>query len=148
MHKNLFWQAFLVVVFSVALWHTGIALYSYYHYAHLKAKIAVTSIDWQIEEKSDENYFLKAFYQYDFRGKSFSGNTVFSEDAYRNHWAAEQAIKEFSSENWKVWFDPQDPAYSSLQKKFPFKEWVSAAILWALTLYFLWLGYYITRFKN
>lgn len=147
MHKNLFWQAFLGVVFITTLWYSAIAFYSYYSYARLDAQVTPSSMKWEIEEKTAENYFLKAFYHYSVSGHSFEGDTTLDEP-YRNQWAAEQVLKEFLKKQWSVWFDSQDPNYSSLQKKIPFKECISAALLWGLLLYFLWLGFYVTRFKK
>jgi hypothetical protein len=148
MHKNYLWQAFIAVVFATTLWYTAVAIYSYYSYSHLKAQTTPSAMDWDIEEKSDEDYVVKAIYRFEFQNKSYPGNTSFTDTPYRNHWAAEQAAKEISKKDWKIWFDPQNPHHSSLQKEFPFKECISAAFLWGLVLYFLWLGFYVAKFKN
>lgn len=148
MHKNLLWQAFLLVIFIAALWYSIIALYSYYSYSYLEAQTTMTSINWNIEEKSPEEYFLKASYHYNFKGNTYQGFTLFADTPYRNPYAAEQAIKEKSLHSWKLWFDPHDPHHSSLQKIFPLKECISATFLWGLLLYFLWLGFYVAKFKN
>lgn len=148
MHKNILWQAFLAIVCIAVLWYTFIALYSYYSYSRLKTQSAISSITWDVEEKSEENYFLKAHYSFNFKDHSYSGSTAFTDEPYRNRWAAEQDVKGFSNKNGKVWFDPENPNHSSLQKHFPLKECISAAFLWGLLLYFLWLGFYVTRFKT
>lgn len=148
MHKNVVWQAFLAIVFAVTLWHSVVALYSYYSYSQLKVQTRLTAINWEIEEESEEYYLLKAVYRFQFKGNSYPGNTAWADEPYRNRWAAEQAAKEFSEQKWKVWFNPNDPHHSSLQKKFPFKQCISAIFLWGLLLYFLWLGFYVTRFKS
>lgn len=148
MHKNYVWQAFLIVVFAATLWYTIVAIYSYYSYSYLKATTNPTKIDWEIVQESDEDYLTKALYHYDFKDKSYVGSTIFKHTPYRNHWAAEQAIKEFSSRQWTIWFDPFNPHKSSLEKNFPFKEVISAIFLWGLVLYFLWLGFYVAKFKS
>ena len=148
MHKNIFWQAFLVVIFVITVWYTVAALYSYYFYSHLSIEKNALAIEWKVEKKSDDIYFLNAFYRFDFEGKVYFGNRVLTEEPYRNTWAAQEAIKEFTDRQWKVWFDPQNPARSSLQKTFPFKECLSAVFLWGLLFYFLWLGFYVAKFKT
>ena len=148
MHKNFLWQAFLLVIFCATLWYSAVALYSYYSYSQLKTQIAVSSIQWEVEEKSEDNYLIKALYQFKYRNNPYSGSTTLSDIPYRNQWAAQQAIKEYSKKNWKTWFDPQNPNHSSLQKNFPLKECISAIFLWGLTIYFLWLGFYVAKFKS
>jgi len=148
MHKNFIWQAFLFVAAAIALWFTITAVYHYYSYKNLNTQTLTSSLQWEVEEKSEEAFVLKAFYQFEFQGKSYPGNTVFEDTPYRNQWAAEEAIKEISNQNLKVWFDPQDPQHSSLQKKFPYKDSVYAIMLWGLILYFFWLGFYVTKFKG
>ena len=148
MHKNIIWQAFLLVILATCLWYSTIALYKYYTYSHLEAKTTVSSINWEIEEKSEENYLVKGIYSFEFRGHSFPGTSHMTDMIYRNKWAAEQAVKEFTQKKWKVWFDPQNPDHSSLQKNFPLKECITAIFLWGLLLYFLWLGFYVARFKT
>jgi len=147
MHKNVVWQAFLTLISAIALWYTIAALYSYYSYSHLKIQIPASHVEWHIIEKSEEHYLLEASYEIEFKTKFYAGSTRFADEPYRNQWAAEQAIKEYRGKKWKVWFDPQNPQYSSLQKNFPLKESVSAIFLWGLILYFLWLGFYVKKFK-
>ena len=148
MHKNLIWQAFLLVILAASLWYSAIAVYKYYNYSHLEAKTAVSSIDWEIEEQSEEKYLIKGNYSFEFKGHSFSGTSDMTDMNYWNRWAAEQGVKEHSQKKWNVWFDPHDPHHSSLQKNFPIKECITAVFLWGLLLYFLWLGFYVARFKT
>ena len=148
MHKNIFWQAFLVIVFASTLWYSGIALYDYYSYSQLKVQTSPSNIEWSIEEVKDEYFVAKGNYHFNFKGNSYTGTSALTDDAYRNRWAAEQGLKELSTLKPKIWFDPQNPQHSSLQKKFPLKECISAIFLWGLTFYFLWLGFYVSRFKS
>lgn len=148
MHKNMVRRCFLALVFASALWYTGMAWYAYYHYSHLNASTKASAVSWEVEEKSEDHHVLKATYQYEVKGHSYSGTFTFQEEPYRNRWSAEQSIKESPARELNVWFDSEDPSYSSLEKSFPFKEYVSTIFLWGLFLYFLWLGFYVSRFRN
>lgn len=148
MHKNYLWQAFLTVIVAATLWYTISAIYAYYSYSHLKAQTSLSALDWEIIHESDEDFPVKAVYTFEFKDKSYPGSTTFTDIPYRNQWAAEQAIKDLSGRQWKVWFDPHNPHHSSLEKSFPFKEIISAIFLWGLILYFLWLGFYVAKFKT
>jgi hypothetical protein len=148
MHKNYFWQAFLIVVFAVTLWYTTTAITAYYSYSHFNSQTDLSALNWEVVKESEEDFVTKAVYTFEFHDKSYPGTTTLKDTPYRNHWAAEQAVKELSKRHWKVWFDPQNPDYSSLEKSFPFKATFSAIFLWGLILYFLFLGFYVTKFKG
>lgn len=148
MHKNLLWQAFLAVIFVVAIWYSIVAIYRYNNYSKLTKQAPISSINWTIKAKSEEEFLLEADYTFNIGRRSFSGITLLENVPHRNLWAAEKAIKEFSERKWDVWYDPTDPKFSSLEKKFPLKEIISASFLWILSLYFLVIGFYVAKFKN
>ncbi len=149
MHNNFLWQAFLVVVLLVTLAYSGIALYHYYAYSHLTAQTDdISAMHWQIQEKSDTAFVVKADYTFTIQQQAFEGSTAWTKEPYLNRYAAEQAIKLMTGEHWQVWYDQHNPHRSSLQKQFPIKECLSALFLWVLLLYFVWLGYYVAKFKT
>lgn len=147
MHKNVLWKAFLAAIFVTTLWFTIVAVYRYQDYKNLKEQVPVTEIQWKVIEESSESFTLQAYYRYAIDDKFFKGSSPWKE-IYRNNWAAEQDIKEFSKIQWKVWIDPAHPDHSSLQKKFPLKECISSIVLWGIFLYFLILGFYVGKIKN
>lgn len=148
MHENLIWRAFLALVFIAALWFTVIAVYRYHNYDRLQMQTDAVEIKGKITEESSEAYTLSATYQYSVGSQQFSGSSPWGDSLYRNPWSAEKDLKEFSGRKWKVWYDPRQPDYSSLQKKFPLKECISSIALWALLLYFLGLGFYAAKMKQ
>jgi hypothetical protein len=148
MHKNLLWQSLLLLVAATALVYTSIALYRTYSYSRLKETTFPLAIDWKVQEQDTDEYLLEASYQFTYGGKQYTGVAILEDDYYLNPWAAEKAIKENKTKTWTIWFNPNDPSYSSLQKKMPIKQWASAAILWILCFYFLGLGYYVSKYKT
>lgn len=148
MHNNFIWRAFLTLAFLVAVWFTIVAIYRYHNYSSLQAQTLASEIQGQIIEESSESYTLTATYRYEVGHQIFTGTSLWNDTNYRNQWAAEQDLKEFSARKWKVWYDPHHPEYSSLQKKFPLKECISSIVLWGLLLYFLGLGFYVGKLKN
>ena len=147
MHNNFLWKGFLAAIFLATLWFTIVATYRYQNYKSLQIQVPVTEIKWNIVEESSETFTIHANYRYEYNDKFFIASSPLS-DIYRNSWAAEQEIKEFSQIKWKTWIDPQHPDHSSLQKKFPFKECISSIILWGIFLYFLFVGFYVAKLKN
>lgn len=141
------WNALLWVMFLVALWFTGNFLYQLYDYYSLGAEQNATKTEWSVKEISDERYLMEANYTFDIDGKSYAGHTLLDSPSYRNKWAAEEMIPEYTSKPWTVWYSAKDPQHSSLQKDLPVKVTVSMLLLWAVLCYFIWLRFsYITRF--
>lgn len=148
MHKNFIWQSFLLVVLLTTLWYTGKAAYKYYGYARLTQKAIATDMKWSIQELSDEDYILESQYTFKVGDHLFQGMTSFANTPYRNQYSATKAKAEMSAQKWIVWYDASNPHNSSLQKDFPLKECVYAILLWGLMLYFLWISFYVAKFKG
>jgi len=145
MYKNRFWLLFLAFIALSTLWYTGIAAYRYYNYSRLETKAVPSSISWRVAEHGSDSYTLVADYQFPANGKSFTGTTDFSSDVYLNAATAQKYIPENAALPWKVWYDKNNPEYSTLEKNYPFKEYIYAIILWGILLYFIWLGFYIAK---
>ncbi len=148
MHSNPVWLTFLTVVALVVLWFVGSALWKTYTYGRLDAQVPSKKIEWSVSQLSDDYFVLQAHYEYDVANHPYTGETVFKEDLYRNAYAAEQVIPIYAREQKEVWYNHKEPQYSSLQKKFPLKECISAAFLTGLFVYFIWLGFYVGRFRT
>lgn len=147
-HKNPYWLAFLICAALVVFWYTGNALFKAYQYGILDSKTKVGLIDWSVKPLSDESFVLVADYQFMNNQSSEKGQTTFLDKKYWNEWAAMQAIPEVASENLYVWYSSSNPHKSALQKKFPLKECISAAVLWGIFLYFLWIGRYVALSRS
>lgn len=148
-HNNRFWQIFLVLIGCIVLWYTSIAAYKIYQYYRLNAHAEASSVAWSVKNETDDSHFLVARYRFSpSQNASFEGSTVFTSPIFWNSWAAEQAIKDYSVKSWTVWFAQNDPAFSTLQKYFPVKEALSAIAVWGILLYFLWLDWYVAKFRS
>jgi hypothetical protein len=154
-HKNSLFLGFLGLLAAAASIYSAIALYKYYRYAVLDSQAPAQSIEWSIKVDKkkwplsllfEDNYRLLAMYSFSVEGKAMKGSTSFKEN-YLNSWAAEQAIKKNEQKNWIVWYQSGKVNHSTLQKNFPLKECVSAGVLWALLLYFIWLGFYVANYR-
>jgi hypothetical protein len=146
MHGHPLWLTFLAALALGVFWYSGNAGWKYYRYYSLTASTRPTQLSWQIGEVSDEEYPLIGSYTYIDPATGDSKAGSWSDRPFRNRWAAEQALPDYGSKEWLVWFSPNSQ-YSSLQKSFPIKECISAAVLWLLLLYFIWLGFYVTRYR-
>lgn len=147
MHRNPVWIGFLILIGLCTLGYTIYTLSTVYNYHRLTGVESVQSAQWTIHPLGDDKYAPQAKYEFSYKGSAYQGETILSDDYDINTFAAKDKLEKFKKQEWKVWFDPSNPKYSSLQKKFPFKETVYAVALWFLLAYFVGLGRYVTRYK-
>jgi hypothetical protein len=148
MHKNPVWLAFLFLILLGTLSYTGKAFYHAYTYLKLSSETDAVTTSWSVQSDVEGDYTPYAHYTYVVKGTPYQGNTLFTENGTANPLAAEDVIKELAATPHKVYYQPSDPSYSSLHKKFPLKECISAGVLWALALYFFWLGVYVANLTS
>lgn len=155
-HRNSLFSGFLVVLAIAALAYSVIALYKYYNYIRLNDEATPSSIEWSVHvEKKiwpfnlfwDDTYRIQGDYNFEAEDKMWHGTTQFKEK-YLNEWAAKKAIEANKEKSRRIWYNGNKKNHSTLQKKFPLKECVSAGVLWALFLYFLWLGFYVANYRD
>lgn len=147
MHKNFIWLCFLSLITGGVGWITIKALYLVYLYMSLNTEAPAENLQWSVEQLSEDQFVTKANYNFKVKDQPYSGETLFKGDVYWNPSAAEDALKVYAQKDWSVWYSSRNPRYSSLQKNFPFKECISALVLWILLLYFFGLGYYVATRK-
>lgn len=143
MHKNYVWLCFLSLATGAVGWFTLKALYAVYLFVALDVSAPAENLKWKVAQLSEDQFVMKADYTFTRKEQKFSGETLFKNDVYWNPWAAEDALKVYSTKDWTAWYSSGNPQYSSLQKNFPLKECISAGVLWILLLYFFGLGYYV-----
>lgn len=148
MHKNPFWLGLLVVVFMTALVYTAVVSNRIYRHLQLSSFTEASAVGWSVKSEGEDSFVPEARYTFELNGKFYSGATLFYDDAVNNPWAAEEMLKPMAAKTHRVWYSPADPANSSMHKKFPLKESIYATVLWALSIYFFWLGVYVAKMQR
>jgi hypothetical protein len=147
-HKNPLWLSFLSIIALCTLWYSGIAYLKLSHYNSLTEETTASSSAWTVKTIAADAYIPEAYYSFYHQATLYDGVDVLTNELFKNAWAAEKALPEFAEKNRTVWYSPSDPHYSSLQKKFPLKESLSAVALWILLMYFVCLGLYVTKYQK
>lgn len=147
MHKNPYWLIFLLFIGIAVIGYTGFTFYKIYQYNRLSQSIAPQSIEWTIHPLDVDSFSLMSTYQFDWNQKNYSGSAEYS-DRYLNDWAAQEGLGRRKLEKWRVWFDPEDPHFSTLYHEYPMKQVIYTFMLWGLLLYFAWLGHSVTRYTQ
>jgi hypothetical protein len=91
---------------------------------------------WEIKETNGK-FPLKAYYSFEAGGNVWQGATRLSEPWNLNEASAVAALQKKAKENWTVWFNPNDPSKSSLERNFPSGLVVRASICYGVILYFI-----------
>lgn len=147
MYKKALWIGLLTLILGCAVWFVLKAsqdLYRYFQYT-VQTKASVQA--WDIQESSSGHYAVIAHYSYFFNDKTYEGKGQVG-SLYPNPWAAQEAKNRFSRQIWHVWINPRSADHSLIEKHFPFKKVVSAALLLGVGIYFLILGVYLRKTRN
>lgn len=148
MHKNPIWLCFLSIIILATCIYTGTIGFKLYRYWSLSSQTEALATAWSIQTDSDEEFVPLAKYTFQAGDKFFVGQTLFSDQKTSNPWAAQEALKPLAAKKHHVWYASKDPSDSSLQRKFPFKECIYAGVLWAVCIYFFWLGVYVAKVQK
>ncbi|MBN4067237.1 DUF3592 domain-containing protein [Simkania negevensis] len=145
MHRNPIWLLFLVCVTFVTVWFCFQAGGKLYRYMRLTTHAQADVEEWTVEKGKNSHYFLTARYRYDVKGSQYIGSSSLVSHPFRNSWSAQDAIPRATAAQWSVWYSPAHPERSVIEKKFPMKECLSAGVLLALIVYFIFLGFYVKK---
>lgn len=148
MHKNQIWLAFLAAIALITLWFSGMTGYELYNYLSLSSKVLPLEVNWSVTEKSTDHYVLLASYKFKDKDVEYAGVTEIEHIPFKKANTAEQMIPQYMQKKWIVWYASFNPERSSILKFFPLKSCLYTAILWGLLFYFIWLGFYVGRFKS
>jgi hypothetical protein len=122
---------------AIALWYVGRAVLLLSEYWQLSASVPASATQWEVRERSESEYLLEATYQYEVKGVSFSGKTLFEKPVYLNAYAATADLAKWKGQPWEVWIRPSHPEISSLERKFPAQALVHALLTLGVGIYFL-----------
>lgn len=146
-HRNRYWLIFLSVIALCVLGYTGYTAYKLFEYWKLSLRIPVSQIDWEVVPVTQEDFAVRASYYYQVEGKIYQGQSIWDEH-YLNGSTAHEKADGFAKEQWKVWVNPSHPSQSALEKTFPLKQGLSAAVLWLILIYYLNLDSYVQKRIN
>lgn len=145
MHKNRLWLIFLSIVAAVTLWYAAVAFYKVHQYCSLTQVTSARTEQWSVKEIGRDEFAPYVHYSFMVNSVRYFGESLVFAPYFRNAWAVEEEIPKLAEKEWLVWYNPSNPYYSTLQKKFPVKECIFAGVLFTLLLYFVGLGYYVSK---
>ena len=145
MHKNGIWLALLTLVTFITLWFSWGAVRELLAYRKYSGATEATITDWSVVQLNEEAFGVRVAYTYRVDHHLYHGESLLTATKMRNPWAAEEAITQYEKQHWTAWYNPDNLGDATLTRVFPTKSLISALLLWLLTLYFFWLGGYVSR---
>ena len=142
MYRKAIWIPFTIVVALIAFWFIIKASHEVREYLLLKVQVEVVVDRMEVQEFKSDQFVVVAYYTYSYQEKNYLGQGQLG-GTYPNPWAANEAKARFSKQKWSVWLDPLHPVKSVVEKHFPIKRTLSAAVLLGLVLYFFILAVYM-----
>ncbi|PIS02262.1 MAG: hypothetical protein COT85_06210 [Chlamydiae bacterium CG10_big_fil_rev_8_21_14_0_10_42_34] len=107
----------------------------FYEYSALQKNTIAKILQWEVLEVNDR-FALKASYEFATQGKSWKGDFTLSPPYYLNELSAIASLKSKAKESWTVWYNPKNPHFSALEKKFPLSYLVRSIICFGVLIYF------------
>lgn len=143
MHKNKIWFIFLSLLFFAIILYTIYGVSKFLDYASFVGKTKPNKIELFPENDFFGRYSIKGKYSFIFENKVYSGEDIIDSN-FQNSYAVEKAKDQYINQI-VVWFNPENPTHSALHKKFPLKEGIYLLILWGIGIYFIWLGFRVSK---
>ena len=135
-------RMFFIGVAVFTLWFVGKGSYELWGYLRLNATVPAQTQGWWVEQVNGTKYQIGVTYSYEVQGQHYEAKTIFKEPVFLNCQSAEQDLEKWSSYTYRAWYDMSKPQISSLQKIFPLKSCLYAALTLAV---FLYLNYKLFR---
>ncbi len=142
MRKNLIWIIFLLIIFFMAVWFIFSAAFAITDYYQYSIQVPTKIEKLEVKEIKADQFAVLADFSYEYEGKTYRGSGKVG-SYYPNPWAADKAQKQYASMQWPAWIKSKHPEKAVLEKNFPVKRTVSAAILLCLLIYFAILTAYV-----
>jgi len=109
---------------AIALFFMAKVSYELWRYGRLSARALAEVKEWSVQECSESKCLLQATYTFTVDQVCYAGKATFQEPVYLNLPSAQKAAVASQKLTWYVWYQPNFPKNSSLQRTFPFKTLV------------------------
>lgn len=107
-----------------------------FDYIVLKESADARVLRWEIKEMKGK-FPLTASYSFEAKGAVWQGVTRLGEPWHLSEGAAVSALKGKAKEKWTVWFNPDYPEHSTLERSFPTGFILRTVIAFAVVGYFI-----------
>lgn len=121
--------ALIALYFSISL---GVAFWGYFP---LSKEANANVFQWEVLEIK-EKYPIKATYSFEANGKKWKNSFILPQPWSWNQASAIILLKEKAKQSWRVWYNPNNPTQSALEKHFPYNLFFRTVVCCAVLVYF------------
>jgi hypothetical protein len=141
MRRKKFFFIFLILLATLVAayfsFQTASACFDFYTF---KQSAPAQMTKWEIQEVRGK-FPIKAHYFFEYHGNIWHGQTRFAKPWHLNELAALSVLEKMAKQNWVVWFHPNDPQKSSLEKIFPTGLFFRTLLCYGVVVYFLFIRF-------
>jgi hypothetical protein len=110
-----------------------------YNFLKMREKTSGRALRWEIREVKGK-FPLTCYYSFEANGAVWQGRAVLPKPWHLNEMSATAALREKAKEELLVWFDPNRPEKSTLERQFPSGPLSKALLSLCILVYFIILG--------
>lgn len=129
------WVALFVFTLGVSLYFTSMTIKGALLYTKYSQSVPAKIYQWEILDDSKGNFFLKAYFKYQFADQGYSGETAFYQKKFLNVKAAELVMRDWAKESWLAWVNPSHKSESTLVRSLPFNSFFRALLSMGVLVY-------------
>lgn len=137
------WSALQLLTGVICIWVGAKFTAEVLRYLTFPYQSKAQVVDWGVLEFEHDKFKICVTYEFEVGKENYTSQHLFEAPVFRNRYAAEQKIHDWSEQEWNVWYRNSEQPKSTLVKTFPFKTLVHLVLSVGVLLYFSWLrGYY------
>ncbi len=147
MHKNWLWLCLLCLVFGFTFYMTTRAVQEYWKYYTYSQNVEAPIGSMRVYPH-DGKYFLELSLLVD---RELLCTKQLTSKPFQNEWAANNYKKHLEGVgSWTVWAKKGASKTCDIQlnRTFPWKRVVYTLVVWIILIYFIWLGFYVTKLTS
>lgn len=130
------WIVLLVISGGVATCFFGFAASELWKFFNCNQTQTAKTSEFEITSLPSSRVAICVHYTYEVDSVPYKGKTLLSSPQFFNRFAAENYIPSLLHKSWQVHYAENNPAKSSLEHLFPYKECVQTLVTLAVFLYF------------
>jgi hypothetical protein len=129
----------LLLICLLTLWRGGRALFDVWGFLRLDTQVECEVKNYSVKELSRSKYALQATCVYPFAEKEWTKSVLLPPPYFPNRYAAEEAVGAKQLTKTKLWIDSSHPSHVALERKFPWRSCLYAAVCLGILLYFIYI---------
>lgn len=142
------WIWSLLFLFAVTVYYDYGAVNSIRNYNSFTEQTQGVITQFEVANPFTDYFYLDVEYVYTFEGTQHRGEQRLEGMLIRNRFSAEKEGKKLIDQTVPVWVDPARPSLGIIERNYPLRDAVYAAILTILTAYWFGLGLYVAKISR